>query len=105
MSGNESPTFEAGKDDLTTGERSFSQASCPICFSSARDTVSLFQHINASHISQRCFPDAAFLESHRRRLCSDCGFAYGKRFSLCRRSFGPGFPRCRGKMVDAHVST
>ena len=92
------------KSDLCTVTPSATYPQCPLCLSVVRDTGALFQHINVSHISQRCFPDANFLSAHDRRLCSDCGFAYEKRFAYCRRSLGCGRTRCRGKMVDARFS-
>ena len=89
------------KSDLCTVTPSATYPQCPLCLSVVRDTGALFQHINVSHISQRCFPDANFLSAHDRRLCSDCG---EKRFAYCRRSLGCGRTRCRGKMVDARFS-
>ena len=86
---------------LLKGQQPSSMSLCsPICSMVVRDIVSLFQHINVSHIAQRCFPDADFLELHRRRLCSACGFAYDKWFR-CHRSLDPGRTRCRGVMVSA----
>ena len=78
---------------------------CPLCSLSLRDTVSLFQHINASHITHHSFPDVGFLEHYHRRICSKCGFAYDKRFASCRRSMGSGRLRCRGVMVEPRLSS
>ena len=46
-----------------------------------------------------------FLNFHHRCLCAECGFSYDKRFSVCRRSLGPGRPRCRDVMMDPHLSS
>ena len=77
---------------------------CPLCAVVSKNTGSLFQHINSCHITYRQFPDTNFLESYNCRLCSDCGFAYEKRFSRCRRSLGSGLSRCRGEMVAPLLS-
>ena len=95
------------EDDPPDGRRSTQSPNscCPLCSLVTRDTVSLFQHINANHICYRNFPDVQFLEFHNRRLCSECGFAYGNRFSFCRRSLGPGRGRCRGLMTHPSASS
>ena len=77
---------------------------CPLCAVVSKNTGSLFQHINSCHITYRQFPDTNFLESYNRRLCSDCWFAYEKRFRRCRRSLGSGISRCRGEMVAPMLS-
>ncbi|XP_062519145.1 uncharacterized protein LOC134194239 [Corticium candelabrum] len=100
----ESDTEEDDPPDCRRSTQS-PNSCCPLCSLVTRDTVSLFQHINANHICYRNFPDVQFLEFHNRRLCSECGFAYGNRFSFCRRSLGPGRGRCRGLMTHPSASS
>ncbi|XP_062512774.1 uncharacterized protein LOC134188624 [Corticium candelabrum] len=100
----ESDTEEDDPPDCRRSTQS-PDSCCPLCSLVTRDTVSLFQHINANHICYRNFPDVQFLEFHNRRLCSECGFAYGNRFSFCRRSLGPGRGRCRGLMTHPSASS
>ena len=77
---------------------------CPLCAVVSKNTGSLLQHINSCHITYRQFPDTNFLESYNRRLCSNCGFAYEKRFSRCRRSLGSGICQCRDEIVAPMLS-
>ena len=51
------------------------------------------------------FSDVDFLIFHHQRLYAECGFAYDKCISVCRRSLGARQSRCRGVMTDPHLSS
>ena len=88
-----------------TCESELESCSCPLCHCSYANSNSLWQHINLEHVSRSRFPSVSFLSAHKRRLCSECGFAYSAHWKVCRRSQGPGRPRCGGLMVDPLLSS
>lgn len=78
---------------------------CPLCakpFTTMNGTppLSLWHHINATHISRGLFPPSDFITQHSRLICSTshCHWIYHSKFKCCQRSTGQG--RCRGALVD-----
>ena len=75
-------------DDDDNGRSSFSarpvsgSRSCPLCATVFPDESSRWLHLNAEHISRLSFPSSAFLEEHRRKVCSVCGFVYASRWKF-----------------------
>ena len=98
-------TENGDDDDDDNGRSSFSarpvsgSCSCLLCATVFLDACSHWLHLNAERISRLSFSSSAFLEEHRRKVCSVCGFVYANRWKFCRRSQGAGRPRCRGVMV------
>ena len=68
---------------------------CPVCDKIVSNDSSLWQHINVEDITRHTFPDASFLDAHKRNVCSMCGFVYSWHWKYCRRTQGAGKPRCR----------
>ena len=75
-------------DDDDNDRSSFStrpvsgSCSCPLCATVVPDASSRWLHLNAEHISRLSFPSSAFLEEHRRKVCSVCGFVYASRWKF-----------------------
>ena len=77
---------------------------CPVCHSFFSNNNSLWQHVNLQHISRQLLPPVSVLKEHGRKLCVSCGFSYSSHWQLCRRSLGPGHPRCGGQMTEPELS-
>ena len=99
------PEEESSEANNARTNSTAGKSTCPLCMSTCRDVAALFQHLNSNHVSRHDFPPILFLKEHNRRICSTCGFAYHQRWANCRRTMGPGRPRCGGTMIDPGLSS
>ena len=87
---------------------------CPICDKVVSNDSSVWQHINVEHTTRQSFPDASFLDAHKRNASFLGGhkrnvffmrcFENSRHCKYCRRTLGAGIPKRRGLIVELSES-